>query len=64
MLLVDEPTGNLDSTTGAEIIELLAGLAAERGATVIVATTTRTWPPGRGLGRCATAASLRRKRLR
>jgi putative ABC transport system ATP-binding protein len=38
VVLADEPTGNLDTTTGGEIIELLAGLAAEHGATVIVAT--------------------------
>ena len=38
VILADEPTGNLDSATGAEVIELLAGLAAGRGATVIVAT--------------------------
>jgi putative ABC transport system ATP-binding protein len=38
VVLADEPTGNLDSTTGGEIIELLANMAAEHGATVIVAT--------------------------
>jgi putative ABC transport system ATP-binding protein len=38
VVLADEPTGNLDTTTGGEIVELLAGLAAEHGSTVIVAT--------------------------
>ena len=37
-MLADEPTGNLDTATGREIIELLASLAAEHGSTVIVAT--------------------------
>ena len=38
VVLADEPTGNLDSQTGAEIIDLLATAASTRGATVIVAT--------------------------
>jgi putative ABC transport system ATP-binding protein len=38
VVLADEPTGNLDTATGGEIIDLLAGLAAEHGSTVIVAT--------------------------
>jgi putative ABC transport system ATP-binding protein len=38
VILADEPTGNLDSKTGADVIEVLAGLAAEHGATIVVAT--------------------------
>ncbi|MDP9226712.1 MAG: ABC transporter ATP-binding protein, partial [Actinomycetota bacterium] len=38
LLLADEPTGNLDSVTGAEIVELLLDLRRERGMTILVAT--------------------------
>ena len=38
LILADEPTGNLDSRSGGEIIHLLQELRAERQATLIIAT--------------------------
>ncbi len=38
MLLADEPTGNLDSRSGDEVLELLARLHAERDVAVVVVT--------------------------
>jgi putative ABC transport system ATP-binding protein/lipoprotein-releasing system ATP-binding protein len=38
ILFADEPTGNLDATTGAGIIDLLLGLAREDGRTLVAVT--------------------------
>tara|TARA_R110000824_G_scaffold118960_11_gene271802 strand:- start:13153 stop:13899 length:747 start_codon:yes stop_codon:yes gene_type:complete len=38
ILLADEPTGNLDQTTGADIIELMFDLHARKGATLVLIT--------------------------
>ena len=38
VLVADEPTGNLDSKAGKEVLELLARLNAEGGVTILLAT--------------------------
>ena len=41
LLLADEPTGNLDRETGAQIIDLMFDLAHRRGATLLLVTHDR-----------------------
>ncbi len=38
LILADEPTGNLDSATGAAIVDLLFGLRDRHGATLVLVT--------------------------
>src|SRR5277367_6848769 len=38
ILLADEPTGNLDSTNSARIMEILTGIQEKRGMTLIIVT--------------------------
>lgn len=54
LLIADEPTGNLDSSTGAEIIDLLLRLREERRLTIVLGTHDETLA-----GRCDRIVHLR-----
>ena len=58
VLLADEPTGNLDGTTGAAIVDLLFGLVERHGSTLVLVTHD----PGLAEG-CGRVVRLRDGRL-
>lgn len=48
VLLADEPTGNLDETTGAQVGSLMNELNRELGMTLVVVTHNRELAAGMG----------------
>ena len=60
LLLADEPTGNLDSRTSVEIMELLQRLNRERGITIVLITHEHDIAGVRAARgrRCGTAACV------
>ena len=58
ILLADEPTGNLDSTTGEEILKLIQDLHQQLGATVLIVTHDQYVA-----GSCARMLTLRDGRI-
>ncbi|GGH35864.1 putative ABC transport system ATP-binding protein [Cribrihabitans marinus] len=58
LLLADEPTGNLDETNGAAIIDLLFGLRDRHGATLVLVTHSHSLA-----ARCDRVIRLRDGRL-
>ena len=42
LMLADEPTGNLDQETGAKVIEMMFGLAREKGTAILLVTHDNT----------------------
>jgi len=54
LLLADEPTGNLDTATGAVVMDLLFNLCATTGATLVLITHDMALA-----GRCARTVALR-----
>ena len=58
LIVADEPTGNLDSTTGTEIVDLLFHLRRTRGLTIVIGTHDEALA-----ARCDTTIRLRDGRV-
>jgi putative ABC transport system ATP-binding protein len=58
LILADEPTGNLDSATGEQVIEILFRLRAQSGATLVLITHDE-----RLAGRCARTVLIQDGRI-
>jgi putative ABC transport system ATP-binding protein len=58
ILIADEPTGNLDQTTGRQIADLLFAKAAERGMTLVLVTHDQSLA-----ARCTRQVSMRSGRI-
>ena len=58
LVLADEPTGNLDSATGAQVMDLLRALNRELGVTILMVTHDRDMA-----ARCDTVIEVRDGRL-
>jgi putative ABC transport system ATP-binding protein len=43
LVLADEPTGNLDGASAAQVMDVLTGLCQERGACLVLVTHSRQW---------------------
>ena len=43
IVLADEPTGNLDSASGSEVLGILRDACEERGVTVVMVTPVRAF---------------------
>jgi putative ABC transport system ATP-binding protein len=71
LILADEPTGNLDETTGADVMDLLFSLKERTGATLLLITHDRTLAKrcdriisladGRAANGRVTSASIKRR---